>query len=207
MRTWNKCRKERTDNYWRDYIEARNECVRVMREEKHDYEKDIMEKCKSDPKLFYRHVNSKMKKQEGVTRLKIEGNIIHEELDMAEEMNKGFQKVFTEEGDFDLEDNELEGNGLEKVEVLREGVMKLLGNLEVNKAPGLDGVSSWIMKEYRQQLVDRIYELLKASLEQGKVPKDWKRANIVPIFKGGNRENPMTSILDKCGRKIVRKDC
>lgn len=25
------------------------------------------------------------------------------------------------------------------------------------------------------------------------MPKDWKRANIVPIFKGGSRENPLNS--------------
>ena len=62
IRTWNKWRKERTEDHWRDYIEARNECVKVMREEKHDYEKDIMNKCKKESKFFYRPVNSKMKK-------------------------------------------------------------------------------------------------------------------------------------------------
>ena len=42
-KSWNKWRKERTDDTWREYIEARNECVKVMREEKHEYKKDIME--------------------------------------------------------------------------------------------------------------------------------------------------------------------
>ncbi len=48
------------------------------------------------------------------------------------------------------------------------------------------------------------------SLSQGRVPKDGKRANITPIFKGGYKENPLkhrpvslTSVVGKlCERKI-----
>ena len=42
---------------WKDYVTARNECVNIMRIEKQNYEKDKMVKCKSDPRLFYRHIN------------------------------------------------------------------------------------------------------------------------------------------------------
>ena len=211
IRTWNKWRKERTENRWREYIEARNESVRVMREEKYNYEKDIINKCKKEPKLFYRHVNNKMKKQEGITRLKVDERVYQDKQDMAEVMNKEFQKVFTEEGDFVLEDGDLAGRGLVEVEVNRESVMKLMENLEVDKAPGPDGVSNWILRECRHQLVDKIQDLLTTSLEQGRVPKDWKRANIVPIYKGGSRENPMnyrpvslTSVVGKMCERIVK---
>ena len=203
IRTWNKWRKERIEDHWRDYIEARNECVKVMREEKRDYEKDIMNKCKKEPKLFYRHVNSKMKKQEVITRLKVDGIVYQNEQDMAEVMNKGFQRVFTEEGDFELQDGDLAGNELVEVEVHRERVMELMENLEVNKAPGPDGVSNWILKECRHQLVDRIQELLTSSLEQGRVPKEWKQANIVPIYKGGSRENPMNYTYRRRNQRTV----
>ena len=30
-----------------------------------------------------------------------------------------------------------------------------------------------------------------SSLAEDKVPIDWKRADIVPIFKGGNKEDPI----------------
>ncbi len=57
-------------------------------------------------------------------------------------MNKGLQKGFTEEGEFELEDGDLAGSGLIEVEIHRESVMRLMENLEVNKAPGPDGVSN-----------------------------------------------------------------
>ena len=40
---WNRWKKGRTEENWRKYIEARNECVRIMRMEKHDYERDIIQ--------------------------------------------------------------------------------------------------------------------------------------------------------------------
>ena len=77
-----------------------------------------------------------------------------------------------------MEDGVLAGNRLVEVEVHWESVMKLMENLKVNKAPGPDGVSNWILKECRHQLVDKIQDLLTSSLEQGRVPKEWKQANI-----------------------------
>ena len=61
---------------------------------------------------------------------------------MAKMMNKCFQMVFTEEGVFDLEDGDLDGNILTGIEVGQEEVMRLLESLDENKAPGPDGISN-----------------------------------------------------------------
>ena len=103
-------------NYrWKNYVDARNECVRIMRNEKLNYEKDIMDKCKSNPKLFYRHINGKMKKREGITGLRVDGKLYNETNEMAEVMNERFQSVFTKEGEFELEDRKLDGCSLNGV--------------------------------------------------------------------------------------------
>ena len=58
---------------------------------------------------------------------------------------------------------------------------------------------------------DKIYDLLSMSLDKGILPRDWKRANIVPIYKGGNRSNPLnyrpvslTSVLGKMCERVVK---
>ena len=210
-RAWNKWRKGRIESNWKDYVEVRNECVKILREEKYKYEKDIMDKCKSEPKLFYRHINSRMKKREGITELKDNGRVYNDEKDMAEVMNRKFQTVFTEEEDFDVGDGVFVENEIKEVKVQRREVMKLMECLDVNKAPGPDGISNWILRECRNQLVDKIHKLVSVSLMQGRLPKDWKRANIVPIYKGGNRLNPLnyrpvslTSVVGKMCEKIIK---
>ncbi|MPD03416.1 hypothetical protein E2C01_099054 [Portunus trituberculatus] len=50
---------------------------------------------------------------------------------------------------------------------------------------GPDGVSGWTLRECREQLVDPICDVINSSLMEGKVPKEWKRPNIRPIYKGG----------------------
>ena len=213
INAWNRWRRKRENSRWRDYIAARNECVNVMRTEKRNYEKDIIVKCKSEPRLLYRHINGKIKKREGIVNLKVEGKQYNEAQEMAEVMNECFQTVFTDEGNFGLEDDDINGNVLTRIQVRREEVMKLLESLDVSKAPGPDGVSNWVLKECRYQLVEKIHSLIKDSLLQGRVPRDWKRANIVPIYKSGNKENPLnyrpvslTSVVGKLCEKIIKEE-
>ena len=44
-----------------EYKLERNEYVRVRRDKEKIYEKDIVDKCKEEPKLFYRFINGKTK--------------------------------------------------------------------------------------------------------------------------------------------------
>ena len=209
-RYWNRWLKEHSDSRWKDYIIARNESVRIMREEKQNFEKDIMDKCKSDPRLFYKHVNGRKKNWEGITRLVVDGEEQTGAKSIAEAMNDRFQSVFTKEEDFSMEDGDSEESYL-KVEVKQKEVLNIMKNLDRNKAPGPDGISNWILRECCNQLADKIHCLIRLSLLQGKIPKDWKRANIVPIFKGGNKEDPLNyrpvsllSVVGKLCERIVK---
>ena len=76
---------------------------------------------------------------------------------------------------------------------------------------GLDGISNWILRKCSHQLADKIHAGILSSLTEGKVPTDWKRADIVPIFKGGNKEEPLnyrpvslTSVVVKICEKIIK---
>ena len=64
---------------WERFKTTRNEYVRIRREEKINYEKNIIEKCKEEPKLFYRFINGKLKTKKGINKLKVDG-IIYEDM-------------------------------------------------------------------------------------------------------------------------------
>ena len=57
--------------------------------------------------------------------------------------------------------------------------------LDEKKTIGPDGVSGYILKECKQEMVEPIHDIIKYSLTTGKIPKEWKRADIMPIFKNG----------------------
>ena len=58
-----------------------------------------------------------------------------------------------------------------------------------------------------------VYHVINHSLETGRLPKGWKKANVVPIYKGGEKEDPLnyrpvslTSVMCKLREKFIKKD-
>ena len=53
----------------------------------------------------------------------------------------------------------------------------------------------WILKECREELVDKVHNIIKCSLKDGIIPQDWKKANIITIHKGGRKDDPTNYTL------------
>ena len=68
-------------------------------------------------------------------------------------------------------------------------VSRLMGSLDVRKAMGPYGVSGRTQRECKEQLIQPIWEVITSSIKKGRVPKEWKRANIVPIYIQRRKED------------------
>ena len=62
----------------------------------------------------------------------------------------------------------------------------LLSNLTPSKATGPDGIPSFILKKCSAVIAPSLAALFNLSLQQGKVPSEWKMENVVPIPKKDN---------------------
>ena len=162
--------------------------------------------------MFYGYVNGKLKKKKGISKLKRDDVIYEDAEQIAEVMNGCFQSVFTRESEFVEQGRPDTGEGLCRLEVSVEEVKMIMEKLDKRKAMGPDGVSNWILRECSDQLADKIHAVLVSSFEENVVPLDWKKADIVPIFKGGNDEDPLnyrpvslTSVVAKIGETIIKE--
>ena len=70
---------------------------------------------------------------------------------------------------------------MKEVRVDKKEIINLMKELEEDKATGPDEVSGKILKECRNELINPVYDIIKCSVESGKVPVEWKRAEIAPI--------------------------
>ena len=61
------------------------------------------------------------------------------------------------------------------------GVLKVLLNIKENKATGLDIVADDCLKLCAHEIADVYILLFQASLDQGDLSSDWKRANIARL--------------------------
>ena len=94
---------------------------------------------------------------------------------------------------------------IHKIIINRSGLLKLLVNINVNKADGPDGVPGRLLKICANELVD-IYQLLfQTSIDQG-----WKESNVVPLFKKGDKnkaENYRPISLTSLSCKLLEHVC
>jgi hypothetical protein len=90
-------------------------------------------------------------------------------------------------------------------------VKKKLQLLKPNKSPGPDCHHPYILKQVADSIAKPLSIIYNKSLTEGKLPTDWKKANVTPIFKKGEKNKPnnyrpvsLTSIICKVMEMIIR---
>ena len=78
---------------------------------------------------------------------------------------------------------------LSTVQVTAGKVRKKIQNLRSEAAAGPDGIGPLILKELSYGLSPILAHVFSRSLLEGKVPQDWKEANVTPICKKGAKSD------------------
>jgi hypothetical protein len=107
------------------------------------------------------------------------------------------------------------GPALSDLELSTEEVLKSLTSLNVSKATGSDGIPARLLRETADVIAPSLTRLFNKTLHHGVIPDEWKLANVVPVFKKGQKdcvENyrpisllPLVSkVLERCVLMHVR---
>ena len=156
-------------------------------------------------------VKSKRYDNSGVAPLK-EGGFLHSDPKAkANILNCQFTSVFSTDNGTPLPDlGDSHHPPMENVTVNENGVIKLLKNPKPFTASGPDGIPTMLLKQTAVEIAPAVTLLFQTSLDQGKVPSQWKKANIVPLFKKGSRSEAanyrpisLTSVLCKLCEHII----
>ena len=70
-----------------------------------------------------------------------------------------------------------------KLNIIVNGVEKLLAGINPSKATSPDQIPCRILKEFSHELAPMLIAAFRQSLQHGKLPSSWLRANVAPIFK------------------------
>uniref|UniRef100_A0A8C7CDY6 Reverse transcriptase domain-containing protein n=1 Tax=Oncorhynchus kisutch TaxID=8019 RepID=A0A8C7CDY6_ONCKI len=69
-------------------------------------------------------------------------------------------------------------------------VLKELQNLDPYKSAGLDNLDPFFLKLSAEIVATPITSLFNLSFVSSEIPKDWKAAAVIPLFKGGDTLDP-----------------
>ena len=198
-----------------EYVTLRREVKKLINQSKKNLETYIASISKSNPKEFYGYIRKKKVITAKIGPLRLEnGEYAYEDDEIADTLNKYFASVFTKENE-----NRIDGSAHRQTNVAlsdnfnfsEEAVFKVLDVINVNKTPGPDGISPRVLKEAKNQICKPLSIIFNKSFNSGKVPDDWKLANVTPIQKKGDKSQPcnyrpisLTSVVCKVMETIIR---
>ena len=136
----------------------------------------------------------------------------------AQVLNDFFGSVFTKEDitDIPVPDSCFDGGceaKLVDIVIDPETVAAKLRNLKSDKAAGDDNLSSRLLRNISSEIASPIATIFRKSLDTGCIPRDWRTANVTPLFKKGNRSQAenyrpisLTSQICKVVESILRDE-
>ena len=197
------------------YTRTEKECKRMIRNKKNSYERNIARNRNVNPKLYYSYVNSAKKNKSRFGPLKDEdGEFVVNPKEQAEKMNEFYSSVFTRSIGDSPSKPAFNGNeSLSDMVVDEERVKEVIDGMRENAAPGPDGIQPILLKILREEVATPLTILFRKSIDVGRIPDEWREANVIPIFKKGSRAEPgnyrpvsLTSVPGKLLERLVKND-
>lgn len=195
LKWWNRYNESNRENqrHKDKYLYYQKEASKEIRKSKRKLEKRLGENIKTDRKGFFKYARSKMSVKESVGPIEdSQGNLIKDEKKMVKEFSEFFKSVFTIEDITNIPEPEQIFEGSEEemltdVDINIERVKKKLKSMNPSKAPGNDDINPRIISETAEQIAEQVTDIFRKSLDEGKLPEDWKTSNITPIHKKDSR--------------------
>ena len=208
---WIKYKYSPTLNNYNKYKSARNNVTKCLRKSKYKQEQHIADNVKDDPKKFWKYIRGKSKTKSGINALEKNGKKLIDDKEIAEELNQHFISVFTIENDNIPEPALLDLPVLANISMTSEVVFKTMKEINPNKSQGPDDIHPKFILNCIGSLINPLRMLFEISLQNGKLPKQWKTANVSAIHKSGKKTDAanyrpisVTSIICRVMEKIIR---
>lgn len=154
----------------------------------YEYLRGLIGDLKSNPKRFWSFLKSIKGKYSAMPVLLDGDRNVTSDVDKAELLNRAFSSKFRARYEGQLPtapDYSLDP--LREFTVTPEAVHNVLNSISPHKACGPDGVSARVIRECSEEITVPLTIICCLSLEQGKVPRSWKQANVIPVHKKGQK--------------------
>ena len=202
-----------------EYREEERRVRNLIRNAKRQFERRIADGAGKDgvaKRQFFAYVRQKTKTRPSIGPLKdATGKTVGGDMEMANIFNGFFSSVFTQEDVAMIPEpaNLYQGAPLEFVSITTKKVKEKILKLKRGSAAGPDGIGPQILLELVDSIASPLATIMRKSLDESQVPRDWRSANVAPIFKKGAKNNPgnyrpvsLTSVCCRVMESMVKDD-
>jgi len=163
-------------------------------------------------KKFWSYVKSSSNCHRIPECVEFQGVIRNDPKDQSELFNNFFFAQFSEESSYDIS-IDFSDDSRFNIDFHPDRIHNLLRNINSNKAQGPDGIHGKILKKCARSLAHPLACIFKMSYNSGYIPKEWKMANVVPIFKKGVKTNvenyrpiSLTCLVMKIFERVIKEE-
>ena len=196
--------KYKLNKNWEQYKVWRNKCNSIVKNSKKTFFNNAV-KDQKDPKYLWQGlktvVNNDIDKKAIPNNLCFDNIHIEGKQNVADALNKHFvtisrliNKTPFHEENFkrlkDYADSKLQNTEFNIAFITTSDVDKFIDKLDSHKSTGSDGIGPNILKTCKEHLIVPLTSIINTCIYQGIFPDKLKIANVIPIHKGGSREDP-----------------
>ena len=216
QRCYNRAKSTKSSLHWQYYKTVKKDMQRECRKAYNYYmNKTIFNPFENGRKKnLFRYVKSLRRDNTGIPTLYNNGTAYSTNEAKANALNQYFATVFVQDDNTTLPDKgQSPYPDLPLFTTNVDDVTILLKQVDPYKATGPDGIPPRLLKEIANELSPSLTLVFNASLQQGKLPDDWKKAVVTPLFKKGNHNDPanyrpisLTSVCCKLLERIIHSN-
>ena len=194
------------------YKNCRKEIKQKIKEKmRSNFEDASNPKCLS--KKFWSYVKSSSNTSRIPDVISCKGRFRSEPTDKANLFNDYFCEQFSRPSLYDIDIDYNRDSFFNNFRIDFRSVRSILKFLNANKSFGPDGISGKILKKCHFSLAYPLSILFNLSFNTGKIPDEWKLANIIPVHKKGDKslvENyrpiSLTCLIMKVFERSIRDE-
>merc|ERR1711872_852032 len=193
--------KSKKESDRQEYKRKKQEVKGVTRQKKNTIDErdgvQLSRYSKENKKLFWSRGNGQRKKREQMSmRVKdSEGNVMTEPTGVKSRWSEYFEQLLNVDDGRRAELTDVRGGGGNEnmnanMDVRVDDVRRAAKKLKKGKSPGVDGITSEMLKYGGECILEWLTRVCKVCVSEEKVPNNWIRAIIVPLYKGkGDRSD------------------
>ncbi|KAJ2941451.1 hypothetical protein O0L34_g3669 [Tuta absoluta] len=160
---------------------------RMKDKNKDEFDRRLSENFRSNLKVFWKSIRTARNKNTSSELSRIrsqDGSVIKGEECVLKRWKEYFESLFEKE-DLAQEITTAEVDEIEnESEIEMDEIVKALKSMKSGKAAGYDRVSVEMLKAGEGVVASQLYLLFNLCWRSGRVPSDWCKAVIVPLYKG-----------------------
>lgn len=191
-KAFNKAKKSGKKEHKDKYKKIKATTQREIRRAQSKYMNEVISpQLKEKPKSFWQYIKGKKTESSGVSPLRGKDGLLYSDPNVQSNiLNEQFKSAFTCEDTSNMPDK---GSSpyptMPDIKVNTNGLIKMLKNINPHKATGPDNIPAYFLKNLAEEIAPFLEYFFQKSIDSGNIPTDWKQANVVPIFKKGDKHN------------------